>query len=295
MKVIGAGLSTTGTLPLRKALTILGFGPVYHLAELLEIPEKWTTNVVFKKNSEFKRTHVGGIHDCDKFSKAHRFASSTSTYDAYAKVQEKLVSKQEAYKQLEHIFKEFTSSLDFPSNLFYKELSDMYPESKVILTVSDSSQVFAKSSAGSFGAFRIYIKSAVHRLASSLHCVIPRPFVVMMKEMVDPPQTQDYTKYWKDESRLAKNYDIYNARVIKFFEGMEHRLLVFNVKDGWEPLCDFLKVPVPNVRFPKELDLNQVKQLLNVLKLVNYSTILLTVSLVYGVVWLFVQQFLWKE
>ena len=171
----------------------------------------------------------------------------------------------------------------------------MYPESKVILTVSDSSQVFAKSSAGSFGAFRIYIKSAVHRLASSLHCVIPRPFVVMMKEMVDPPQTQDYTKYWKDESRLAKNYDIYNARVIKFFEGMEHRLLVFNVKDGWEPLCDFLKVPVPNVRFPKELDLNQVKQLLNVLKLVNYSTILLTVSLVYGVVWLFVQQFLWKE
>ncbi|KAF8564374.1 NAD dependent epimerase/dehydratase [Paragonimus westermani] len=31
----------------------------------------------------------------------------------------------------------------------------------------------------------------------------------------------------------------------------ENRLLVFQVKDGWEPLCKFLNVPVPNQPFPK--------------------------------------------
>jgi hypothetical protein len=30
------------------------------------------------------------------------------------------------------------------------------------------------------------------------------------------------------------------------------RLLVFNVEEGWEPLCKFLGVPVPNEPFPHE-------------------------------------------
>ena len=31
-----------------------------------------------------------------------------------------------------------------------------------------------------------------------------------------------------------------------------HRLLVFDVADGWEPLCRFLEVPVPEQPFPHE-------------------------------------------
>ena len=30
----------------------------------------------------------------------------------------------------------------------------------------------------------------------------------------------------------------------------EENLLVYNVKDGWEPLCKFLGVEVPDVNFP---------------------------------------------
>jgi len=28
------------------------------------------------------------------------------------------------------------------------------------------------------------------------------------------------------------------------------RLLVFKVQEGWEPLCDFLDLPVPDIPFP---------------------------------------------
>ena len=30
------------------------------------------------------------------------------------------------------------------------------------------------------------------------------------------------------------------------------QLLVFNPKDGWEPLCKFLNVPIPDVPFPRD-------------------------------------------
>ena len=30
-----------------------------------------------------------------------------------------------------------------------------------------------------------------------------------------------------------------------------HRLLVFDLREGWRPLCDFLGVDVPDVPFPK--------------------------------------------
>lgn len=29
------------------------------------------------------------------------------------------------------------------------------------------------------------------------------------------------------------------------------RLLVYDVKQGWEPLCEFLSVPVPEIPFPR--------------------------------------------
>jgi len=32
----------------------------------------------------------------------------------------------------------------------------------------------------------------------------------------------------------------------------KERLLVFEVKDGWAPLCDFLGVPVPDTPYPRE-------------------------------------------
>lgn len=33
-----------------------------------------------------------------------------------------------------------------------------------------------------------------------------------------------------------------------------HQLLVYQVKDGWEPLCTFLGVPVPTDPFPRSND-----------------------------------------
>ena len=43
----------------------------------------------------------------------------------------------------------------------------------------------------------------------------------------------------------------------------KEKLLVFNVKEGWEPLCEFLKVPIPDIPFPNTNDSAQMKKYQN--------------------------------
>ena len=47
----------------------------------------------------------------------------------------------------------------------------------------------------------------------------------------------------KDEFRLCQLYRKHNAHVINSVP--KENLLVWNLKDGWEPLCKFLNKPIP--------------------------------------------------
>lgn len=40
------------------------------------------------------------------------------------------------------------------------------------------------------------------------------------------------------------------------------RIFHFNVKDGWEPLCRELNLPVPDVPFPHANDANAVQEIM---------------------------------
>ncbi|XP_077973142.1 uncharacterized protein LOC144428164 [Styela clava] len=51
-----------------------------------------------------------------------------------------------------------------------------------------------------------------------------------------------------NEQLLKLIYRQHNAYV--FHKAPKTKLLFFNVKDGWEPLCKFLDVPVPDEPFP---------------------------------------------
>ena len=43
-----------------------------------------------------------------------------------------------------------------------------------------------------------------------------------------------------------------STRTVVFQETVpKDRLLVWNLKDGWKPLCDFLNLPIPNVPVPR--------------------------------------------
>ena len=54
----------------------------------------------------------------------------------------------------------------------------------------------------------------------------------------------------------------------------EDRLLIFSVKEGWEPLCKFLELPIPEQPFPRTNDSNFIQNLVQSGKLQAYLAFL---------------------
>ena len=54
----------------------------------------------------------------------------------------------------------------------------------------------------------------------------------------------------KSTCTSIKRYRIHNHRVKSIVPS--DKLLVYNVKQGWKPLCDFFECDVPTVAFPHE-------------------------------------------
>jgi hypothetical protein len=69
-------------------------------------------------------------------------------------------------------------------------------------------------------------------------------FHEIRKTMVDPV-FGDHA----DRSSAIAAYRAHNARVRDIIPA--NQLLVFDVRQGWGPLCDFLGVPVPATVFPR--------------------------------------------
>ena len=52
------------------------------------------------------------------------------------------------------------------------------------------------------------------------------------------------------------------------------KLLIYNVKEGWEPLCEFLDVDVPGILFPKVNDTAEMLRNFAIIKMLPYVFIL---------------------
>ena len=59
----------------------------------------------------------------------------------------------------------------------------------------------------------------------------------------------EFGKNLNDKAAVIKRYNEHNEEVLRVVP--KERLLLFNVKDGWEPLCKFLDKQVPSTPFPK--------------------------------------------
>mmetsp|Transcript_14678 Transcript_14678/g.16240 ORF Transcript_14678/g.16240 Transcript_14678/m.16240 type:complete len:168 (-) Transcript_14678:205-708(-) len=60
------------------------------------------------------------------------------------------------------------------------------------------------------------------------------------------------------EEQAVKFFNEWNEEVRNFVP--KERLLVFDVREGWEPLCKFLDLPIPDQPFPNVNDANQMEK-----------------------------------
>jgi len=169
----------------------------------------------------------------------------------------------------EKIYKGYGACLDFPSCNYYKELMDAYPNSKVILTIRDdkswikSWNVLNNQILKSF-TFRILAKipGTSFKLQKDIH----NKMILGVNGAFEGAST--------DAERMEK-FNEWNDSVINFVP--KDRLLVYEVKQGWEPLCKFLNVDIPDIPFPYK---NKTKNMGHMSRFINTMFIIIIITVI---------------
>ncbi len=126
----------------------------------------------------------------------------------------------------EEVFAGFRSTVDWPACNYWRELMARYPDAKVILSLRDPDAWFRSTQATIF--------------SDAVQSGAPPSVVKILTDVVG--------KDLGDRERCIAAFERHNASVKAGVPA--ERLLVFDAKQGWEPLCAFLGVPVPDAPFP---------------------------------------------
>ena len=148
---------------------------------------------------------------------------------------------------LSKLFHGYQASVDFPAAIYYREFLDEYPDAKVILTVRDADKWYESASHTIFRKIPAIITGIMRILAifSAKYKAMLRA-LKYAREIVHDSFFQGKTH---DGEACKRIYHEWNLKVQQSVP--PDKLLVFEVKDGWEPLCRFLEVPVPDAPFPR--------------------------------------------
>jgi hypothetical protein len=134
------------------------------------------------------------------------------------------------------VFEGYTSQVDFPGAAYWREISNAFPDAKVIHTERPEEDWWASFSKtiGKFFAVRESLP-------------LPPPIAEIFETM-DQLLIKDFLG-GLDHATVIAAYRRNNEKVRATIP--EDRLLVFSPSDGWEPLCRFLEVPTPAGEFPR--------------------------------------------
>lgn len=136
------------------------------------------------------------------------------------------------------IYRGYSSTVDWPTAGFLRELNAAYPSAKFILTHRS-----AESWVQSFSA-------TIFQLLSGE--VAGPPQLQPLLEMAGGVIAKTGFRNGMDAGELARAFDAHNAAVKATIPA--DRLLVYQVKEGWAPLCAFLGVAEPAELFPRSND-----------------------------------------
>ena len=198
IKLIGAGLGRTGTMSLKVALEQIGYGPCYHMAEVMQNP------------------------------------SATSLW----------VQAADGKPDWEAIFRGYAATADYPGCSFWRELSIAYPSAKVLLSLRDPDKWFESTQE------TIFSEKISGMLKQS-----------PMKEFFEKTVWKEFGPRISDRKFMVEAFKRHNEEVRRVIP--KERLLVFEVDQGWEPLCKFLGVPVPTTPFPRTNSREELASVIN--------------------------------
>jgi hypothetical protein len=133
----------------------------------------------------------------------------------------------------DRLFAGYRAAVDFPSCMFYRELLQKYPGAKVILTVRDPERWYDSARQTIY-----FARTAFPRWA-----VVLNPRMRIFQRMIDRLWDRALHGRFEDRAFAIDAFNRHNEQVRR--DVPADRLLVYEISQGWAPLCAFLGVPVP--------------------------------------------------
>ena len=138
----------------------------------------------------------------------------------------------------ELVFRNYAAAVDWPITHYWLQLVERFPSAKVILTVRDPESWYT--------SFSRTIYRAVHLPITEDMSEEDRLHRRTIFQMIDE-ETFSGKSGEKDHV-----IDVFNRRIAEVIDFIPpQRLLIYDVTEGWEPLCRFLGVSVPKTPFPR--------------------------------------------
>jgi Sulfotransferase domain len=136
------------------------------------------------------------------------------------------------------IYDGYESAVDWPTARYFRELHAVYPKAKFVLTYRSP-----ESWAESFSETIYKIMAGRANAPPEMHA-----WLEMGLEVI----AQTGFPEGLDVSGLTKAYIAHNEAVKAAIPSAQ--LLVYQAREGWDPLCAFLNVPIPTQPFPRTND-----------------------------------------
>ena len=131
----------------------------------------------------------------------------------------------------------YGAAVDWPACHFWRQLMDHFPDAKVLLTVRDAERWYQS-------AYDTIYQAMIGSLP------IDDPVARSQREMAAKIVLEDtFGGRFEDRAHAIAVYERHNAEVRRAV--LPARLLVYELGEGWEPLCRFLGKPVPAEPFPR--------------------------------------------
>jgi hypothetical protein len=138
--------------------------------------------------------------------------------------------------QWDEIFAEFQSAVDYPTAAHWQALAAYYTQAKIIHTVRDPDAWFDSTQATIFA--RAGMAAREMSTGTSVQADFFRSFAgPLLAHLHDRAFLTDYFTRHTEAVRAAIPVE---------------RLLIYQSGQGWEPLCAFLGVAVPDTAYPSE-------------------------------------------
>lgn len=133
----------------------------------------------------------------------------------------------------DQIYDGYVAAVDWPTSLFWRELSEAYPETLVLLSVRDSADTWWQSTDGTILPYA--------RMALDPGWDSGCGLVDLLERFTGSPE-------WDDPATMMAAYERHNAQVRQVVP--QGRLLEWRVDEGWAPICQALGMAVPDGPFP---------------------------------------------